>query len=143
VRASVDLIDHRDASDAFLTDNLNPGVLQLDVVPQIDAGRLSKPFGVDPTVVSPAAKSITREPIASSCRDQQRRKTFNSRFPYDRPWRHGFPYIVWTIADGILVATIALSENKCFSEHLYSPLINTVLNGKIRSHPRFHAQQVR
>jgi hypothetical protein len=26
--------------------------------------------GVDPTLVSPAAKSITREPIASSCRDQ-------------------------------------------------------------------------
>jgi hypothetical protein len=27
-------------------------------------------IGVDPTLVSPAAKSITREPIASSCRDQ-------------------------------------------------------------------------
>jgi hypothetical protein len=27
-------------------------------------------FGVDPTLVLPAAKSITTEPIASSCRDQ-------------------------------------------------------------------------
>ena len=27
-------------------------------------------FEVDPTLVSPAATSITREPIASSCRDQ-------------------------------------------------------------------------
>jgi hypothetical protein len=99
-------------------------------------------YGVDPTVVSPAAKAITREPIASSCRDQQRRKTFNSRFPYDRPWRHGFPYIVWTIADGILVATIALSENKCLATPLL-PRNWHVLNGKSRSHPRFHAQQVR
>src|ERR1700730_171866 len=27
------------------------------------------PVGVDPTLVSPAAKSITREPIGRSCRD--------------------------------------------------------------------------
>ena len=44
VRASVDFLDHRDASDAFLADNLNPGVLQLDVVTQIRVRRLSEPF---------------------------------------------------------------------------------------------------
>jgi hypothetical protein len=31
---------------------------------------LGQSLGVDPTLLSPAAKSITREPIASSCRDQ-------------------------------------------------------------------------
>lgn len=30
-----------------------------------------------------------------------------------------------------------------FSDTFTTPLIDTVLNGKIRSHPRFHAQQVR
>jgi hypothetical protein len=44
VRASVDFLDHRDASDAFPADNVNPGVLQFDVVTKIRVGRLSKPF---------------------------------------------------------------------------------------------------
>ena len=44
VRASVEFLEHRDASDAFPADNLNPGVLQLDVVTEIGGGRLSKPF---------------------------------------------------------------------------------------------------
>ena len=44
VRASVDFLDHRDASDAFPADNLNPGVLELDVVTEIGVGRLPEPF---------------------------------------------------------------------------------------------------
>jgi hypothetical protein len=38
------MTDHRDASDAFPADNLNSGVLQLDVVTEIGVGRLSEPF---------------------------------------------------------------------------------------------------
>jgi hypothetical protein len=44
VRASVDFLEHRDASDAFPADNVNPGVLQFDIVTKIRIGRLSKPF---------------------------------------------------------------------------------------------------
>jgi hypothetical protein len=44
VRAPVDLLEHREASDAFPADNLNPGFLQLDVVTEIHVGSLSEPF---------------------------------------------------------------------------------------------------
>jgi hypothetical protein len=36
-----------------------------------------------------------------------------------------------------------LSENKCLATPLLPLVISIILNGKIRSHPTFHAQQVR
>jgi hypothetical protein len=66
--------------------------------------------------------------------DQHKRKTVDLRFPYDRQWRQGFPYIFGIVTGEVSVAAVGLSV---------LPIISTVLNGKIRSHPRFHAQQVR
>src|SRR5271166_6224 len=44
MRASGDLLHHRDASNPFPADNLNPGVLQLDIITEIRVGRLPEPF---------------------------------------------------------------------------------------------------
>ena len=84
-------------------------------------------FGVDPTLVSPAAKSITTEPIGRSCRDQtghtgsrapksaqKMYETLNSRFPYHTPWRQDFPYIFCAVLGGASMAVVGMSENICF-----------------------------
>jgi hypothetical protein len=42
--ASVDFLDHREASNAFSADNLDKNLLQPDVVTEIGIGRLSEPF---------------------------------------------------------------------------------------------------
>jgi hypothetical protein len=41
-----------------------------NIIPSSGLCSVAPQYGVDPTVVSLAAKSITREPIESSCRDQ-------------------------------------------------------------------------
>ena len=48
-------------------------------------------FGVDPTLVSPAAKSITTEPIGRSCRDQTGH--MGSRAPKSAQKMYGKPLI--------------------------------------------------
>ena len=56
--------------------------------------------------------------------------------------RQGFPYIFGIVTGEVSVAAVGTPENKCLATHLLTA-ISTIPNGKIRSHPRFHAQQVR
>ena len=54
----------------------------------------------------------------------------------------GFPYIFGIVTGEVSVTAVGMSKNKCLATSLL-PLIKTVLNGKTRSDPRFHAKQVR
>ena len=67
------------------------------------------------------------------------RKTFDLWFPYATPYDMVLSYIFRDLSNTILET---VSENKCLATPLLAA-ISTIPNGKIRSHPRFHAQQVR
>src|ERR1700724_2491224 len=47
--------------------------------------------------------------------NQHKRKTVDLRFPYDRPWRQGFPYVFGIVKGEVSVAAVGLSEKKCLA----------------------------
>src|SRR5271165_4004897 len=74
--------------------------------------------------------------------DKHKRKTFDLWFPYATPVATWFSVHFWHCHRRGFGGRCRHVGKQVFSEHLF-PVINTVLHGKIRSHPRFHAQQVR